>query len=165
MVDFYLILFSWLSFLNIKIDIAPSLNVISNQNPDTWDFMIWFSIYVKLWDALFSRQHVNNGPKSYIFIIKNYRNQWAHNHKFTLRDALRIIDTIQVFLEEIQGPIDEINTLRLTILEKLYFEEINRYHGSVSKDSTNNEMVILGSKSKNLEFYARCFSESACFDT
>lgn len=72
---------------------------------------------------MFSKNFTTNVPKSYIFIIKNFRNQWAHNSPFSLRDAYRVADTIQLFFELIQAPTDEINMTRLVLLDLLFAEE------------------------------------------
>lgn len=77
-------------------------------HPDNWDFQHCFTVFLKFWDCLFSKSFATNIPKSYIFIIKHFRNQWAHNANFTLRDAYRVADTVQLFFEMISAPTDEI---------------------------------------------------------
>lgn len=109
------------------------ISTILNQHPDSWDFLAWFNIFIKFWERLFSREHCNNSPKSYLFLIKHYRNQWAHNYSFTLRDAYRVVDTIQLFFEEIKAPTDEINMLRLIILDALFTDEKERYERGEEK--------------------------------
>jgi len=89
-------------------------------HPDEWDFANCFSVYMKFWESVFSKEYSNANPKSYIFLIKNFRNQWAHNYSFTLRDAYRVADTIQLFFDMIQAPTEEINLQRLIILDSLF---------------------------------------------
>ncbi|CAI2369320.1 unnamed protein product [Moneuplotes crassus] len=92
-------------------------------HPDNWDFSHCFTVFLKFWDSLFSKSFTTNIPKSYIFILKHFRNQWAHNAQFTLRDAYRVADTVQLFFEMINAPTDEISMIRLVVLDKLFAEE------------------------------------------
>jgi len=96
---------------------------INNIHPDNWDFSNCFSVFIQFWETLFSKNHPNNSPKSYIFLIKQFRNQWAHNYSFSLRDSYRVADTIQLFFEVIEAPTEEINMIRLVVLDALFSEE------------------------------------------
>mmetsp|Transcript_12770 Transcript_12770/g.14368 ORF Transcript_12770/g.14368 Transcript_12770/m.14368 type:complete len:182 (+) Transcript_12770:195-740(+) len=78
-----------------------------------------------------------------MFQIKGYRNNWAHNYSFTLRETYRVVDTIQVYLEEIQAPTDDINMIRLQVLDSLFGEEKEKLHrmGDTEAEFVNDKNV------------------------
>lgn len=72
-------------------------------------------------------------------MIKHFRNQWAHNYSFNLRDAYRVADTVQLFFDFIQAPTDDINMLRLVILDALFSEEKEK----ISNQHLNGKFYFL----------------------
>jgi hypothetical protein len=85
---------------------------------------------MEFWNEVFSNEHPNASAKNYIFIMKNFRNQWAHNYSFSLRDVYRVADHVQLFFDLIQAPTDDINMLRLIILDQLFSEEKQKLENS-----------------------------------
>lgn len=112
-------------FMNfLTSDIEPHYHhAFATKNPEFWDFINWFGAFIRYWDSVFSKQFANQLPKSHLFSIKNYRNQWAHSYSFSLRETYRVIDIIQLFYEEIGAPVDDMNMIRLRVLDDLFQEE------------------------------------------
>lgn len=89
-------------------------------HPDSWDFNNLFSVWLDFWDMTFSKNFESQHTKTLMHSLKKIRNEIAHQYTFTARDTYRAIDSMQMFLEQIGAPIEDINIERLKALERLY---------------------------------------------
>lgn len=71
------------------------------KSPNDWDLPILITLIHTHWDHVFSQNISQKFPKSLLTVIKFYRNSWAHQMQLTDRDIYRVLDLIQVVLEQL----------------------------------------------------------------
>ncbi len=63
--------------------------------------------------------------RSYVSLLRAARNKWAHNHKFSSDDTLRILDQCEVVLQDFKAPeqADQVRNLKKALQRQVYEQE------------------------------------------
>ncbi len=87
-------------------------------------------------------------------MIRNFRNKWAHNYSFSEREAYRVIDFFQSFLEELNLDSYDINIIRLEALQGLVnyemkTKDLNKQKPSNLYDCKINVNINMNNSNEN----------------
>ena len=74
-----------------------------SENPDDWDVLVWMHIILGGWNELFS-QVLSPGHRSYLYELKEIRNDWAHQNPLSFDKTYRAYDNAELFLSAINSP-------------------------------------------------------------
>lgn len=76
------------------------------------------------WNSIFRRK-LSRSDRTYISELRDVRNQWAHNEKFSTDDALRALDTAQRLLQSVAAGAEanEVDKLRQELLRQKFDEQ------------------------------------------
>jgi hypothetical protein len=125
------------------------------------DVLFYLNSIIKNWEtirSLFGTNHI----LSLCHDIKYFRNKWAHQSPFTLREVYRFLDSVQIMLEELKLEYYDIDSIRKAVLEAYYKEEVERAMGlrmpedkkhdenSQTNQSNNYYNDLKGIQSQNL---------------
>jgi hypothetical protein len=109
------------------------------------DVLYYLNAFIKNWEFPFKNQFNHNYCLTLCHSIKYFRNRWAHQSTFTIRETYRLIDECQALLEELKMDYREIELIRRQVMEMLYEEEKksvkdNSFNliGNTSNSSNNN---------------------------
>jgi hypothetical protein len=127
------------------------------------DVLFFFNAIIKNWEiiqSLFSSNYV----LCLCHTLKYFRNKWAHQSPFSLRETYRFLDESQAMLEEIKAETIELDQIRKEILHNYYEEELNKFingnqqqvlptqHIQPISDHTNIPLIINENPVKSNEF-------------
>jgi hypothetical protein len=88
------------------------------------DVLFYLNAFIKNWEFPFkSMFNGHNYPLTLCHSIKYFRNRWAHQSVFTIRETYRLFDECQALLEELKLDTTEIEIIRKGVLEMLVTEE------------------------------------------
>ena len=62
------------------------------------DISYFINLFLKYWEGIFKIRLNNNYILSLLHSIRYYRNRWAHQSDFTVREIYRLIDESQALL-------------------------------------------------------------------
>jgi hypothetical protein len=86
--------------------LGPNVAVERSKNPDDWDVLVWMHVLLGGWNDLFS--HVlSPGHRSYLYELKDIRNEWAHQKPLSFDNTYRAYDNAELFLSAINSPFAE----------------------------------------------------------
>jgi hypothetical protein len=88
------------------------------------DVLYYLNAFIKNWEFPFKNSFNNNITLTLCHSIKYFRNRWAHQSLFSVRETYRLIDECQALLEELQLDHSEIDVIRKSVLELLANEEV-----------------------------------------
>ncbi len=76
------------------------------------------------WDQFF-RQTQSRSTRSYLHLLWEARNEWAHTKRFSSDETLRILDHCEMMLLAFQAgePAEEVQEIKRTLLRQVYAEE------------------------------------------
>jgi hypothetical protein len=83
--------------------LSKKTNQDQPENPAEWDILSWMHLYIGGWKDLFS-QVLSLNHRSYLFELKDIRNEWAHQKPLTFDNTYRAYDTAELFLSAINSP-------------------------------------------------------------
>lgn len=87
-----------------------------------WDLQALLKTMIEHWPATFDKV-LPRSARNLVFELKDWRNHVAHEHRMTLEDTSRLLDTAARLLKIVGVPeASKLNELRLTVLQ----EEIRR---------------------------------------
>jgi len=121
------------------------------NNKFTKDLNFYLNILIKYYSKL---NFSNNNIKNQAFMIRNFRNKWAHNYSFSEREAYRVIDFFQSFLEELNLDSYDINIIRLEALQGLVnyemkTKDLNKQKPSNLYDCKINVNINMNNSNEN----------------
>ena len=91
------------------------------------DVLFYLNALIKNWSAFQGYFPSSNYVLCLCHSIKYFRNRWAHQSQFSLRETHRFVDEVQVLVEQISGYSNaEIENLRKYVLELYYSEEVTK---------------------------------------
>jgi hypothetical protein len=102
------------------------------------DVLFYLNSLIKNWEtikSLFDTNHII----SLCHEIKYFRNKWAHQSPFTLREVYRFLDSVQYVLEELKLEYYYIDCMRKAVLEAYYKEEVQNAMGHRMHEIINHE--------------------------
>jgi len=85
------------------------------------DILFYLNSIIKNWET-FKGMFNSNYVLCLCHSIKHFRNKWAHQSQFTLRELHRFIDECEVLLEEFHVTSTELDIIRKNVLE-VYFKD------------------------------------------
>jgi hypothetical protein len=108
------------------------------------DLLFYINSIIKNWDSI-----KNLYSDNYLFIlchdIRYFRNKWAHQSMFTLREVYRVTDLAQSILEIMNLNYDQMEFIRIQALNSYYNQGINYANRYISTTNTinnfNNECI------------------------
>lgn len=128
------------------------------------DVLFYLNAFIKNWELL-SSLFTTNYAVSLCHTIKYFRNKWAHQSPFSLRETYRFMDECQALIEEIKKDSSEIDIIRKQLLEIYYASEVNNYYNSINNNnnfqqndnlinfSTENKSNLLSNSNNNFVSY------------
>lgn len=87
------------------------------------DVLFYLNSLIRNWEtirSLFATNHII----SLCHDIKYFRNKWAHQSPFKLREVHRFLDSVQYILEELKLEYYDIDCMRKAVLEAYYKDEV-----------------------------------------
>jgi hypothetical protein len=111
---------------------------IYNSKTKYKDVLYYLSAFIKNWEFPFKNLFSNNYSLTLCHSIKYFRNRWAHQSVFTLRETYRLMDEGQALLEELNMDHSEIEIIRKSVLEMLVEEEVKNKKGETPKLENNS---------------------------
>jgi hypothetical protein len=109
------------------------------------DILFYLNAVIKNWDV-FKGIFNSNYALCLCHSIKHFRNKWAHQSQFTMREIHRFIDECEVLLEEFHVKSQQLDFIRKKVLEIYYQEEVKNFSQVNSNNShlQNNFKLNLG---------------------
>jgi hypothetical protein len=102
------------------------------------DVLFYLNAFVKNWDKI-QNLFQTNYPLSLCHSLKYFRNKWAHQSPFTMRELYRLIDECQAFLECFDiNDLSELDGIRKAVLNELIKSEAEVIVNSNSNTNINN---------------------------
>ncbi|MCA9083308.1 MAG: hypothetical protein KDA81_04590 [Planctomycetaceae bacterium] len=105
--------------------LAPSVaHVVSSADPRKWDAQVVLVLMWEHWNQVF-RQELSFVERSLVSELREFRNRWAHQQQFSLRDTYRCADGIERLLRAVNSQhISAADELRKEALKLLHDEEL-----------------------------------------
>jgi hypothetical protein len=117
---------------------------LNNVNKHKYkDVLFYLNAFIKNWDFVFRQIFKTNYLLTLCHSIKYFRNRWAHQSQFTVRETYRLLDDCQALLEELSINNKEIDNLRLSVLQSLVnlkseeFTDINKNQYKIEDEDIN----------------------------
>ena len=91
-------------------------------NPEDPQFLL--KVVWDEWHTIFGKK-LSHIDRSYVSELREFRNRWAHNEKFSTDDALRALDTAKRLLESVAAgaQANEVDKLRMGLLRRKFNEQ------------------------------------------
>ena len=100
-------------------------HVINTVDVSKWDAQVVLMLMWENWNTVF-RHELSFVERSLVSELREFRNRWAHQQQFTLRDTYRCIDGIERLLRSVgSGSADEADLLRKETLKLLHDDELS----------------------------------------
>jgi len=97
---------------------------ITSADPAAWDAHILLLLMWDHWNNVF-RHDLSFVERSLVSELREFRNRWAHQKRFTERDTYRCLDSIQRLLAAIDSPqAERANELRHESLKRMHDDEL-----------------------------------------
>ncbi|MCA9048804.1 MAG: hypothetical protein KDA89_08760 [Planctomycetaceae bacterium] len=99
-------------------------NVINSPDPEQWDAQVVLVLMWENWNRVF-RQDLSFVERSLVSELREFRNRWAHQQHFSLRDTYRCMDGIERLLRSVGSEATEnADELRREALKLLHDDEL-----------------------------------------
>ena len=132
-------------------DMKEKIIYNKKNNKFNKDLNFYLNLLIRFYNKLnFNTKYVY----TIAYYIKNIRNKWAHNYNFSEREAYRVIDIFQSFLEELNLDTHDLNANRLEALDTLNEIEFKSKRLNNQKNiSAKNEVIKVNSIYNNKDYY------------
>jgi len=126
------------------IPLNPGIGIL-----DTLDTRYLLVLLIKLWDNLFKlHSHLEPFHRSLAHELRQTRNEWAHQVKFSNEDTYRALDNMERLLKSM-GDVEHALLVERKDICLLMSDEIQRKRSSPDEASTNNVTLILSPVKRN----------------
>lgn len=97
---------------------------ISSCEPEAWDAHVILVLMWEHWNAVF-RHDLSYVERCLVSELRESRNRWAHQQKFTERDTYRCLDSVERLLSSVDSPAAQtVDELRRESLQRLHDDEL-----------------------------------------
>ncbi len=97
---------------------------MARQRPRDWDVAALLKIIWEAWNDVF-RRTLGPAERSLVSELREHRNRWAHQEKFTSDDAYRALDSAGRLLAAVSAPqADEIEKMKMELLRLRFDEQV-----------------------------------------
>lgn len=123
----------WLTQLNGKLSIPDR-----DPNPDDLSFLL--KGMEVTWNQFF-RDVFGRSERSYVHLLRDARNEWAHNKRFSSSETYRILDFCEILLNAFQAKeqVEEVQALRKSLQRQVFTEEARSEERKVASEASKGE--------------------------
>lgn len=124
---------AWVNELNAKL-FQP------DKKPDPDDLAFLLKGMEATWNDFF-REVFGKAERAYVVLLRDARNEWAHNKKFSSDEANRILDYCEILLNTFQAKpqVEEVQSLRKSLQRQVIEEEARTAGRKAAKEATKGE--------------------------
>ena len=92
------------------------------------------------WDRFF-KQVFSKAERSYVVLLREARNDWAHNRKFSSDETYRILDFCEILLKAFHAgdPVEDVQDLRKGLQRQVFSEEARGEQRKAAAEATKGE--------------------------
>lgn len=124
-------------------DWVPGLNAHLHQpdrNPDPDDLAFLLKGMEVTWNDFF-REVFGRAERAYVALLRDARNDWAHNKRFSSDETNRILDFCEIVLNTFQAKeqVEEVQALRRSLQRQVFDEEARTEGRKAAREATKGE--------------------------
>jgi predicted AAA+ superfamily ATPase len=111
-----------------------------DRKPDPDDLAFLLKGMEATWNGFF-REVFGKAERAYVVLLRDARNEWAHNKKFSSDETNRILDFCEVLLNTFQAKaqVDEVQALRKGLQRQVIDEEARSAGRKAAREATRGE--------------------------
>ena len=111
-----------------------------DRNPDPDDLAFLLKGMEATWNDFF-REVFSRSERSYVALLRDARNDWAHNKRFSSDETYRILDFCEILLDTFQAraQVEEVQALRKGLQRQVFSEEARTEERKAAKEATKGE--------------------------
>jgi predicted AAA+ superfamily ATPase len=109
---------------DIETRYAPEDRAMANRRVGAWDVAALLKLMLGSWEPVFGRT-LGNAERNLAFELRDLRNRWAHQEKFSGDDAYRALDSAARLLAAVTAPqADEVEKMKQELLRLRFDEQV-----------------------------------------
>ena len=108
-----------------------------DRSPDPGDLAFLLKGMQATWNNIFGKV-LSQSTRNYVSLLREARNSWAHNHKFSSDETLRILDHCEVVLRDFKAPdqVEKVQDLKKGLQRQIFAEETRTEQRRSGADAT-----------------------------
>ncbi len=111
-----------------------------DQNPSADDLAFLLKGMDATWNSFF-REVFSKSQRSYVFLLRDARNAWAHNERFSSDEAYRILDYSEILIKAFHAKdeLEQIQDLKKDLQRQVFEDQARGEQRKQAKEATKGE--------------------------